>query len=90
LVERGSRKHSKKNNKKETKNKKEKATKMKVGNLVRLPHSDTWGYSRKLCIIEEIMLSGKGLTTRDEALVRCVDSLKTYWWSLEDLELVNN
>jgi len=63
---------------------------MKVGNLVRLPHSDTWDYSRKLCIIEEIMLSGKGLTTRDEALVRCVESLKTYWWSLEDLELVDN
>jgi len=90
LVERGSWKHEPKNDKKETKNKKEKATKMKVGNLVRLPHSDTWGYSRKLCIIEEIMLSGKGLTTRDEALVRCVESLKTYWWSLEDLELVNN
>jgi hypothetical protein len=63
---------------------------MKVGNLVRLPHSDTWGYSGKLCIVEEIMLSGYGLTTRDEALVRCVESLKTYWWSLEDLELVDN
>ena len=64
---------------------------MKVGNLVRLPHSDTWGYSGKLCIVEEIMLSGfGGLTTRDEALVRCVESLKTYWWNLEDLELISN
>ncbi len=63
---------------------------MKVGNLVRLPTSETWGYSGKLCIIEEIMLSDKGLTTRDEALVRCVESLKTYWWSLEDLELVSS
>ena len=70
--------------------KEEGARSMRVGSLVRLPHSDTWGYSEKLCIVEEIMLSGYGLTTRDEALVRCVESLKTYWWSLEDLELVNN
>lgn len=64
---------------------------MRVGSLVRLPRSDTWGYSGKLCIVEEIMLSGfGGLTTRDEALVRCVESLKTYWWSLEGLELVSN
>jgi hypothetical protein len=64
---------------------------VRVGSLVRLPHSDTWGYSGKLCIVEEIMLSGfGGLTTRDEALVRCVESLKTYWWSLEDLELISN
>ena len=70
--------------------KEESARSMRVGSLVRLPHSDTWGYSGKLCIVEEIMLSGYGLTTRDEELVRCVESLKTYWWSLEDLEVVNN
>ena len=70
--------------------KEESARSMRVGSLVRLPHSDTWGYSGKLCIVEEIMLSGYGLTTRDEALVRRVESLKTYWWSLEDLEVVNN
>ena len=70
--------------------KEESARSMRVGSLVSLPHSDTWGYSGKLCIVEEIMLSGYGLTTRDEALVRCVESLKTYWWSLEDLEVVNN
>jgi hypothetical protein len=90
LVERGSWKHKPKNDKKETKPKKEKAIEMKVGNLVRLPHSDTWSYSGKLCIVEEILLAGYGLSTRDEALVRCVESLRTYWWSLEDLELVNN
>lgn len=90
MVERGSWKHKPKNDKKEAKPKKEKAKKMKVGNLVRLPHSDTWSYSGKLCIVEEILLAGYGLSTRDEALVRCVESLRTYWWNLEDLELVNN
>lgn len=90
MVKRGSWKHKPKNDKKEAKTKKEKAAKMKVGNLVRLPHSDTWGYSSKLCIVEEILLAGYGLSTRDEALVRCVESLRTYWWSLEDLELVSS